>query len=96
MNGNDIFNMIQGLSGGNTNNLMNTIISRFGSMDNALNRLGGILGGKGINPQEMAIKELQGKHFSEDTINQFRQFAKQSGLSDSEIDNALRKAGIIK
>lgn len=80
---------------GNISNL-NNIIQRFGGIQNMARQLNNFLGSKGMNPKQIAMQNLQGKHFSDETINQFRQFARQSGMSDEQIENGLRQAGIIK
>lgn len=77
-------------------NNLNSIINQFGGIQNMAKQLNRFLGNKGMDPKQIVIKNLQGKHFSNETINQFRQFAKQSGMSDEQIDNGLRQAGIIK
>lgn len=74
----------------------NSIVNQFGGIQNMMKQFQGFMGKKGVNPQQIALQNLQGKTFSEDTINQFRQFAKQSGMTDEQIDSGLKQAGIIK
>lgn len=75
---------------------MNNIIQQFGGINNMVKQLQMFMGRKDINPKQMAMQNLRGKHFSNETIEQFRAFAKQSGMSDEQIDSGLRQAGIIK
>ena len=77
-------------------NNFNSIIQQFGGIQNMAKQLNRFLGNKGMDPKQIVLQNLQGKHFSNETINQFRQFAKQSGMSDEQINNGLRQAGIIK
>lgn len=92
-NGMNGLNQMNGLSGfGNINN----IIQQFGGIQNMARQLDKFLGSKGLNAKQVVMQNLQGKHFSEETINQFRQFARQSGMTDEQIENGLRQAGIIK
>lgn len=76
-------------------NNLNNIIQQFGGIQNIAKQLNRFLGNKGMDPKQIVLKNLQGKHFSNETINQFRQFARQSGMSDEQIENGLRQAGIL-
>ena len=87
-------NVTTGGIGGNMQ--MNNIIQQFGGISNMAKQLKMFMGRKCINPKQMAMQNLKDKHFSNETIEQFRVFAKQSGMSDEQIDSGLRQAGIIK
>lgn len=95
MNGNPIFNMMNTPQGGGTN-IMNMINNRFGNLGNAMRQLSMFLNNKGLNAEQLVRQNIQGKTFSNETIEQFRQFARQSGMSDEQIDEGLRKIGVIK
>lgn len=95
MNGNPIFNMMNTPQSGGMN-IMNLINNRFGNLGNAMKQLSILLNNKGLNAEQIVRQNMQGKTFSNETIEQFRQFARQSGMSDKQIDEGLRKAGIIK
>lgn len=95
MNGNPIFNMMNTPQGGGMN-IMNMINNRFGNLGNAMKQLSMFLNNKGLNAEQLVRQNMQGKTFSNETIEQFRQFARQSGMSDEQIDEGLRKIGVIK
>lgn len=98
MGGNSIFNMMSKVSNNTntTNDMMGLLNGRFGNINNAMRYLQGMLNNRGLNAEQLVRKNIQGKHFSDETINQFREFAKQSGMSESDIDKALRSIGVIK
>lgn len=98
MSGNPIFDMMNnsGQAGTGSGGFMGLLNNRFGNIMNAMKQLNMFLGNKGIDPEQMARENLKGKTFSNETIEQFRQFARQSGMSDQQIDEGLRRAGIIK
>lgn len=103
MAGNPIFNMMQGMggtpaqgAGGNPMDFMNMLNGKFGNMGNAMKQLQGLMGKKGMNPQQMAMKELQGKKFDQKTIDDFKVFAKSQGASDQDIDRVLKQIGMTK
>lgn len=77
-------------------NNINSIIQQFGGLNNLARQLSGFLNKKGINAEQLVRQNIQGKTFSKETIEQFRAFAKQSGLSDEQINDGLRKIGVIK
>lgn len=94
---NPVFNMMGQMGGmGQGQDMMSILIGKFGTMQNAMKQLNSLMGKRGMNPREAAIQELKGKSFSDDTINQFRTFARQCGMSDQQIDSGLREVGIIK
>lgn len=93
INGNPIFNMLSN-SITPQNNAMGSINERFGSIGNAIAQLSAFMAGKGLNAEQIVRKNIQGKRFSPETIEQFRVFARQSGMSDSQIDEALKKIGL--
>lgn len=95
MNRNPIFDMLN-ISQSNGMNIMDMINGKFGNIGNAMKQLSIFLNNKGLNAEQVVRQNLQGKTFSNETIEQFRQFAKQSGMSDEQIDTSLRKVGIIK
>jgi hypothetical protein len=74
---------------------LDQVINKFGGLANTLNQLSSFLNNKSINPEQYAKQQVQGLHFTPETIAQFREFAKQSGLSDSQIDEGLRKVGLL-
>lgn len=81
-----------GLGGQNINQL----IQQFGGIQNVVKQLNKFLGAKGVNPKQVVKNNVNGKQYTPETINQFRQFAKQSGMTDDKIDSALREIGVIK
>lgn len=97
---NSIFQMMNGNQGVNTgsfnniNDFANMLNSRFGNMQNALGTLSGLMGKRGMNPRQTAIQEIKGKHFSKETIQQFRQFASNNGASDKQINMVLDQLGL--
>lgn len=96
---NTFYNMMNGSKGQQVpanNNIMNVINSRFGNIGNAAKFLNQLISGKGLSVEDLARQGLQGKTFDNATINQFRAFAKQAGLSDKQINAGLKEAGIIK
>jgi hypothetical protein len=72
------------------------LINQMGGLNNALNQLNQMLSLRGTSARDLAFKNLQGKTFSPQVIDQFRTFAKQSGMKDDEIDQSLRELGLIK
>jgi hypothetical protein len=72
------------------------LINQMGGLNNALNQLNQMLSLRGTSARDLALKNLQGKTFSPQVIDQFRTFAKQSGMKDDEIDQSLRELGLIK
>lgn len=102
--GNPIFDMLSQASPvspaqngamGGMGGFMNMLNGRFGSIQNAMQVLNGLMGRRGMNPRQTAINELKGKRFSQETINEFRAFARKNGLSDQDIDNSLREIGLL-
>ena len=90
----NIFNMMNNQGMANMDPF-SMLVNRFGTIQNAMNQLNGLMGRRGMDPRQSAINELRGKHFSEETINQFRDLAHKSGMKDDVIDAALKEAGII-
>lgn len=80
-------------SGGNN---MGTVIDKYGSLDNAVKSLSGMLGKKNVNPKQLAINSLNGKTFSEVEINKFKGMAASIGISEEQVDRTLKEIGIIK
>ena len=101
MTGNSILDMILKSKGTVSNSdspvdFTDMINKRFGNVNNAMRQLQGLMGRKGMNPEQIARENLKGMTFSNETIEQFKTFAKQSGMSDEQINDGLRRAGIIK
>lgn len=95
MNGNPIFDMLN-TSQNSGMGILDMINGRFGNIGNAMKQLSMFLNNRGLNAEQIVRQNLQGKTFSNETIEQFKQFARQSGMSDEQIDASLRKVGIIK
>lgn len=96
--GNSILDMMGNRASGNQFNLgslINMLNGRFGNTANAISSLQGLIGGHGLNAEQLAMENLKGKTFSPEVIAQFRTFAKQNGMSDSEIDAGLKKLGLM-
>lgn len=84
------------VNGGAPTDFVSMINSRFGNINNAVRQLGSLIGRKGMNPEQIARENLKGMTFNNETIEQFRNFARQSGMTDEQINDGLRRAGIIK
>lgn len=87
--------ILSGLGSGLGNTSIDQLIFRLGGINNAMNKLSTLLNTKGIDARQLAINEIKGKHYSKETIEQFRVFARQSGLSDQQIDEALGQCGLL-
>lgn len=104
--GNPIFDMMSGSSSamktvnqsmqgfGNINEFASMLNNKFGNMQNCLSALSGLMGKRGMNPRQTAIHEIKGKHFSQETIEQFRQFASNNGASEQQINMVLNQLGL--
>ena len=101
--GNPIFNMMQGASGsgmmqaggfGNINDFANMLNQRFGSMQNCLGMLSGLMGKRGMNPRDTVIQAAKGKNFTPAIIQEFREFASKNGASEKDIKLVLSTLGL--
>lgn len=104
--GNPIFNMFNGqgqqpMQGnvmnnnfGNINDFANMLNQRFGSMQNCLGVLSGLMGKRGMNLRDTVIQAVKGKTFTPQLIAEFKEFASKNGGSQEDIKMVLSTLGL--
>ena len=89
--------MINGTGGNNFNNLndfIGLLNQRYGSMQNALGALDGMLRKRGTNPKAFAMQLVRGKHFTKEQAQQIAEFTSTNGATQQEISEVLSQTVI--